>query len=33
LKNTGQYVVPVDAIKKTKQIEKLARRIRGRLKD
>ncbi len=33
LRNTGQYVIPVDAIKKTKQIEKLARRIRGRLKD
>jgi hypothetical protein len=32
LKNASQYVVPVDAIKKTKQIEKLARRIRGRLK-
>jgi hypothetical protein len=32
LKKAGSYVVPADSIKKTKDIEKLARRIRGRLK-
>ncbi len=28
----GNYVVPVASVKKTEEIEKLARRIRGRLK-
>jgi len=32
LKNAGSYVVPVSSVKKTEEIEKLARRIRGRLK-
>jgi hypothetical protein len=32
LKNAGSYVVPVSCVKKTEEIEKLARRIRGRLK-
>src|SRR3954447_10836006 len=32
LKNAGSYVIPVSSVKKTKEIEKLARRIRGRLK-
>ncbi len=33
LKRAGDYVVPVSSVKKTEEIEKLARRIRGRLKD
>ena len=32
LKKAGDYVVPVSSVKKTEEIEKLARRIRGRLK-
>jgi len=32
LKNAGSYVVPVSSVKKTEEIEKLARRIRSRLK-
>jgi hypothetical protein len=32
LQNAGQYVVPVSSVKKTEEIERLARRIRGRLK-
>jgi hypothetical protein len=32
LKNAGSYVVPVSCLKRTEEIEKLARRIRGRLK-
>lgn len=32
LKNAGSYVVPVASVKRTEEIEKLARRIRGRLK-
>jgi Zn-dependent oligopeptidase len=32
LKKAGSYVVPVESVEKTKEIEKLARRIRGRLK-
>lgn len=32
LKDAGSYVVPVSSLKKTEEIEKLARRIRGRLK-
>jgi hypothetical protein len=32
LKKAGSYVVSVPSVKKTKEIEKLARRIRGRLK-
>ena len=32
LKKAGVYVVPVESVKKTEEIEKLARRIRGRLK-
>ena len=32
LKKAGDYVVPVASVKKTEEIEKLARRIRGRLK-
>jgi hypothetical protein len=32
LKKAGSYVVPVESVKKTEEIEKLARRIRGRLK-
>lgn len=32
LKKAGDYVVPVESVKKTEEIEKLARRIRGRLK-
>jgi hypothetical protein len=28
----GQYVVPVSALKKTEEVEKLAKRIRGRLR-
>lgn len=33
LRKAGNYVVPVSSVKKTEEIEKLARRIRGRLKD
>src|SRR5215471_9836040 len=32
IKKAGSYVVPVSSVKKTEEIEKLARRIRGRLK-
>ena len=32
LKKAGDYVVDVSSVKKTEEIEKLARRIRGRLK-
>jgi hypothetical protein len=32
LEKAGSYVVPVSSVKKTEEIEKLARRIRGRLK-
>ncbi|MGH9608438.1 MAG: hypothetical protein ACRD34_02085 [Bryobacteraceae bacterium] len=32
LEKAGDYVVPVSAIRKTKQIERLARKIRGKLK-
>ena len=32
LQKAGSYVVPVSSLKKTEEIEKLARRIRGRLK-
>jgi hypothetical protein len=32
LKGAGNYVVPVSSVKRTEEIEKLARRIRGRLK-
>jgi hypothetical protein len=32
LQKAGQYVVPVSSVKKTEEIEKLARRIRGHLK-
>ncbi len=31
LQKAGDYVVPVSSVKKTEQIEKLAKRIRGRL--
>lgn len=33
LKRAGDYTVPVSSVKKTEEIEKLARKIRGRLKD
>ncbi|MGH9581654.1 MAG: hypothetical protein ACRD4O_01810 [Bryobacteraceae bacterium] len=33
LQKAGDYVVPVSAVRKTKEIERLARKIRGRLKD
>ena len=33
LKRSGDYVVPVSSVRKTEEIEKLARKIRGRLKD
>ncbi len=33
LQKAGDYVVPVASVKKTEEIERLARRIRGRLKD
>ncbi len=33
LQKAGDFVVPVSSLKKTEEIEKLARRIRGRLKD
>lgn len=32
LQKSGNYVVPVSSLKKTEEIERLARRIRGRLK-
>jgi hypothetical protein len=32
LQKAGTYVVPLSSVKKTEDIEKLARRIRGRLK-
>jgi hypothetical protein len=32
LQQAGNYVVPLSSVKKTEQIEKLARRIRSRLK-
>ena len=32
LQKAGDYVVPLSAVKKTEEIEKLARKIRGRLK-
>ena len=32
LKNSGNYVVSVSSVRKTEEIERLARRIRGRLK-
>jgi len=32
LRKAGTFVVPVSAVKKTEDIEKLARKIRGRLK-
>jgi len=32
LRKAGDYVVPLSSVKKTEEIEKLARRIRGRLK-
>jgi hypothetical protein len=32
LRKAGNYVVPLESVKKTEEIEKLARRIRGRLK-
>lgn len=31
LQRAGDYVVPVSSVKKTEQIEKLAKRIRGKL--
>ena len=33
LQKAGDYVVPLSSVKKTEEIEKLARRIRGRLKE
>jgi hypothetical protein len=33
LEHAGIYVVPVSSLRKTEEIEKLARRIRGRLKN
>jgi hypothetical protein len=33
LQRAGNYMVPVSTVKRTEEIEKLARRIRGRLKD
>jgi len=32
LKKSGEFVVPFSSLKKTEEIEKLARRIRGKLK-
>ncbi len=32
LEQAGDYVLPVSSVKKTEEIEKLAKRIRGRLK-
>ena len=33
LQQAGSYVIPLASVKKTQEIEKLARRIRSRLKD
>ncbi len=33
LKQAGTFVVPLSSVKKTEEIEKLAKRIRGRLKN
>ncbi len=33
LQKAGDYVVPASSVKKTEEIERLARRIRGRLRD
>jgi hypothetical protein len=33
LEHAGNYIVPVSSVRKTEEIEKLARRIRGRLKN
>lgn len=33
LEKAGNFVVPVASVKKTEEIERLARRIRGRLRD
>ncbi|MGH9640397.1 MAG: hypothetical protein ACRD3Y_10070 [Bryobacteraceae bacterium] len=33
LQKAGDYVVPVSAVRKTKEIERLAKKIRGRLKN
>jgi hypothetical protein len=33
LKRAGDYVLPVGSVRKTEEIEKLAKRIRGRLKN
>jgi hypothetical protein len=33
LQKAGNYVVPLSTVKKTEEIEKLARKIRARLKD
>lgn len=33
LRKAGNYVVPVAALRQTEEIEKLAKKIRGRLKD
>lgn len=33
LQKAGDYVVPISSVKKTEEIEKLARKIRGRLKE
>ncbi len=33
LKRAGDFVVPVASVRKTEEIEKLARKIRGRLKN
>jgi hypothetical protein len=32
LKKSGEYIVPLSSVKRTEEIEKLARRIRNRLK-
>jgi hypothetical protein len=32
IKNAGKFVVPVGAVRRTEEIEKLAKRIRGRLR-
>lgn len=33
IQKAGEFVVPVSSVKKTEEIERLARRIRGRLRD
>jgi hypothetical protein len=33
LQKSGDYVIPLSSVKKTEEIEHLARKIRGRLKD